>query len=281
MKRDSRLSNVLHALLHMAEMEGPATSEAMAQAMQTNPVVVRRLMAGLRYAGFVTSAKGHGGGWVLSCPLTDITLRVEPGERLAIVGASGSGKSTLALLLARFYDPASGQIRIDGQDLRDCSVGSIRRAVGLVFEEGQCRAWAHQRHAEREDQDRTDVDGKEFEAAHGSETDAAEIGPGGAVDRQRQRIDQRAGPAALERRQPVAIAGDDEQQADIPVQIDARIERLQAALSHGLIDDVFWISPSGSALQLRSDFTLADRTLEAPAATQADLLAIDAGHGGG
>jgi DNA-binding IscR family transcriptional regulator len=75
MKRDSRLSNVLHALLHMAEMEGPATSESLAQAMQTNPVVVRRLMAGLRYAGFVTSAKGHGGGWLLSCPLADITLR--------------------------------------------------------------------------------------------------------------------------------------------------------------------------------------------------------------
>ena len=75
MKRDSRLSNVLHALLHMAEMDGPATSESLAQAMQTNPVVVRRLMAGLRYAGFVASAKGHGGGWVLSCPLADITLR--------------------------------------------------------------------------------------------------------------------------------------------------------------------------------------------------------------
>ncbi|HQV19228.1 MAG TPA: ABC transporter ATP-binding protein, partial [Gordonia sp. (in: high G+C Gram-positive bacteria)] len=68
--------------------------------------------------------------------LTDITLRVQPGERLAIVGASGSGKSTLALLLARFYDPSAGQIRIDGQDLRDCSVASVRRAVGLVFEEG-------------------------------------------------------------------------------------------------------------------------------------------------
>lgn len=75
MKRDSRLSNVLHALLHMAEMDGPATSESLAQAMQTNPVVVRRLMAGLRFAGFVSSAKGHGGGWVLSCPLADITLR--------------------------------------------------------------------------------------------------------------------------------------------------------------------------------------------------------------
>lgn len=74
MKRNSSLSNVLHALLHMAEMDGPATSEALAAAMQTNPVVVRRLMAGLRYAGFVTSAKGHGGGWVLSCPLSQVTL---------------------------------------------------------------------------------------------------------------------------------------------------------------------------------------------------------------
>ena len=75
MKRDSRLSGVLHCLLHMAELDQPATSEWLAQAMQTNPVVVRRLMAGLRDAGFVASAKGHGGGWVLSCPLEHITLR--------------------------------------------------------------------------------------------------------------------------------------------------------------------------------------------------------------
>ncbi|RCW67518.1 Rrf2 family transcriptional regulator [Pseudorhodoferax soli] len=75
MNKDSRLSGVLHALLHMAEMPGPATSETLARAMSTNPVVVRRLMAGLREAGFVASAKGHGGGWVLSCPLERITLR--------------------------------------------------------------------------------------------------------------------------------------------------------------------------------------------------------------
>jgi len=74
MKTNSSLSNVLHALLHMAERDGPTTSEALAAAMQTNPVVARRLMAGLRYAGFVTSAKGHGGGWVLSCPLSQVTL---------------------------------------------------------------------------------------------------------------------------------------------------------------------------------------------------------------
>ena len=74
MKRDSKLSAILHVLLHMAEMDEPATSESLAQAMHTNPVVVRRLMAGLRQAGFVSSAKGHGGGWLLSCPLTKVTL---------------------------------------------------------------------------------------------------------------------------------------------------------------------------------------------------------------
>jgi DNA-binding IscR family transcriptional regulator len=59
----------------MAELDRPATSEWLAQAMQTNPVVIRRLMAGLRDAGFVASEKGHGGGWVLACPLDRITLR--------------------------------------------------------------------------------------------------------------------------------------------------------------------------------------------------------------
>lgn len=74
MKRNSQFSDVLHVLLHMAENDGPSTSEGLARAMQTNPVVLRRLMAGLREAGFVSSAKGHGGGWVLSCPLESITL---------------------------------------------------------------------------------------------------------------------------------------------------------------------------------------------------------------
>ena len=61
-------------LLHMAEMNGPVTSESLAVAMHTNPVVVRRVMAGLRQAGFVSSARGHGGGWVLSCALDAVTL---------------------------------------------------------------------------------------------------------------------------------------------------------------------------------------------------------------
>lgn len=75
MKRDGRLSGVLHVLLHMAEQDGPVTSEVLAKAMGTHPVVVRRVMAGLRKEGFVRSEKGHGGGWTIARPLDRISLR--------------------------------------------------------------------------------------------------------------------------------------------------------------------------------------------------------------
>lgn len=75
MRRDSRLSGVLHVLLHMAQKDGPVTSEVLAKAMDTNPVVLRRVMAGLRDQGYVQSEKGHGGGWTLACDLTKVTLR--------------------------------------------------------------------------------------------------------------------------------------------------------------------------------------------------------------
>lgn len=75
MRRDSRLSGVLHVLLHMAEHPGPCTSEMLARAMDTNPVVIRRLMAGLRDRGYVQSEKGHGGGWTMACDLGAVTLR--------------------------------------------------------------------------------------------------------------------------------------------------------------------------------------------------------------
>jgi DNA-binding IscR family transcriptional regulator len=73
-KRDSRLSGVLHVLLHMAEHDGPVTSEVLARAMDTNPVVIRRILAGLRDHGYVASEKGHGGGWTLACDLEKVTL---------------------------------------------------------------------------------------------------------------------------------------------------------------------------------------------------------------
>ena len=74
MTYDSKLSGVLHVLLHMLAMTAPATSEQLAQIMGSHPVVVRRIMAGLREQGFVTSAKGHGGGWRIACDPAAVTL---------------------------------------------------------------------------------------------------------------------------------------------------------------------------------------------------------------
>ncbi len=64
--------------------------------------------------------------------LVDLSLRIPPGTTLAVVGRSGSGKSTLARLLLRYYDPANGRILVDGQDIRQVSATSLRRAIGVV-----------------------------------------------------------------------------------------------------------------------------------------------------
>jgi ATP-binding cassette subfamily B protein len=65
----------------------------------------------------------------------DIDLRIHPGESVAFVGQTGAGKSTLAKLITRFYDPTEGRILIDGHDLRDVTVDSLRRQLGVVPQE--------------------------------------------------------------------------------------------------------------------------------------------------
>jgi Rrf2 family protein len=74
MRQDSRLSRMLHVLIHMGHHDGALTSEMIAKMLDTNPVVIRRTMAGLREKGYVTSEKGHGGGWTLARPLDELTL---------------------------------------------------------------------------------------------------------------------------------------------------------------------------------------------------------------
>jgi ATP-binding cassette subfamily B protein len=79
-------------------------------------------------------------GYTRSEPvLTGVSLRVEPGETLALIGTSGSGKSTVSLLLPRFYDPQSGSLRVGppgaALDIRSLRMSSLRQTVGVVFEE--------------------------------------------------------------------------------------------------------------------------------------------------
>ncbi len=64
--------------------------------------------------------------------LHDVSFRVAPGNTVAIVGSSGAGKSTVSRILFRFYDVASGSVRIDGQDIRDVTQSSLRAAIGVV-----------------------------------------------------------------------------------------------------------------------------------------------------
>ena len=72
-----------------------------------------------------------GAEWVLR----DISFVVEPGERMAIVGATGAGKSTIVNLLLRFYDPQRGQILLDGIDIRELSLETLRSSMGLVLQD--------------------------------------------------------------------------------------------------------------------------------------------------
>src|SRR5512143_2233377 len=67
--------------------------------------------------------------------LKDVTFEARPGERIALLGATGSGKSTIINLLPRFYDPSQGRITIDGHDLRDLKLDSLRRQIGIVLQE--------------------------------------------------------------------------------------------------------------------------------------------------
>src|ERR671934_1371461 len=137
MRRDSRLSGVLHVLLHMAEQSGPVTSDVLARAMDTNPVVIRRIMSGLRDQGYVRSEKGHGGGWTLARDLATVSLRdvyealgrpslLAIGNRTAsprclveqaVNAALGDAyRDAAALLLARFGDVTLEVLRADFHD---------------------------------------------------------------------------------------------------------------------------------------------------------------------
>ena len=71
-------------------------------------------------------------GWALR----DVSLHIAAGETIALVGETGAGKSTLAKLVARFYDPQRGVVRVDGHDLREVTQASLRRQLGIVPQEG-------------------------------------------------------------------------------------------------------------------------------------------------
>ncbi|HEX9969987.1 MAG TPA: ABC transporter ATP-binding protein, partial [Acidimicrobiales bacterium] len=127
----------MFAVLLAFAQQARAGAERIFELLDSNPVVTERPDAGevARLRGEVTFEDVRF-GYLRSEPvLQGFSLRVAPGETVALVGASGSGKSTVSLLLPRFYDVQDGGVRIDGVDVRDVTFESLRRQIGVVFEE--------------------------------------------------------------------------------------------------------------------------------------------------
>jgi DNA-binding IscR family transcriptional regulator len=118
MKRDSRLSAVLHALLHMAERQEPMTSETLGLCLGTNPVVVRRTMGMLRDAGLVGAARGHSGGWRITADLSKVSLR-QLHEALGepALFAIGNRHENPACLVEQVVNAALDEVFVDAEAL--------------------------------------------------------------------------------------------------------------------------------------------------------------------
>jgi ATP-binding cassette subfamily B protein len=93
-------------------------------------VALDRIVGEIRFDGVTLSYPGSSGP-----ALRDVSFVIRAGESVAVVGATGSGKSTIAALIPRFIDPDAGAVRVDGLDLRTATLSSLRRQIGVVFDE--------------------------------------------------------------------------------------------------------------------------------------------------
>ncbi len=129
----------------MAEQDGPVTSDILARAMATNPVVIRRIMAGLRDQGYVRSEKGHGGGWTLACDLSKVTLR----DIYAALGspslfAVGNRTEAPGCLVEQAVNAALDQAFEDAEALLLARLGQVTLAMlSAGFHEGLVARGGH------------------------------------------------------------------------------------------------------------------------------------------
>jgi ABC-type multidrug transport system fused ATPase/permease subunit len=170
--------------------------------------------------------------------LRDVDLHVPPGQTLALVGATGAGKSTFAKLVARFYDPQQGIVRVDGHDLRGVQQRALRRQLGIVPQEGFLFSGSVRENVAF---GRPEASGEEIEAA------IAAVGATDFVTRLPQGLDTEVGERGIQlsagQRQLLAFARAllaeprililDEATSNVDVRTEKTIERGLERLLHG------------------------------------------------
>ncbi|HEY3434769.1 MAG TPA: ABC transporter ATP-binding protein, partial [Solirubrobacterales bacterium] len=130
--------------LYTTYQQGMAALDKIFDLLETEPEMVDApdaidpgpLGGEIELAGVWFSYAEEGESGVDTWALRDVDLHVPPGQTLALVGATGAGKSTFAKLVARFYDPQKGVVRVDGHDLRTLQQQALRRQLGIVPQEG-------------------------------------------------------------------------------------------------------------------------------------------------
>ncbi|TWB11879.1 BadM/Rrf2 family transcriptional regulator [Nitrospirillum amazonense] len=136
MSKDSRLARMAHVLVHMAFNDGAATSDTIARMLNTNPVVVRRTMAGLRDRGYVASEKGPRGGWRLTRPLENLTLLdVHQALETASVFTIGPSDGHVACAVERMANRAITGALNRASAALEAALGQVR--LSDILAEGQ------------------------------------------------------------------------------------------------------------------------------------------------
>ena len=118
----SRAAAAGERILEMLDAESPAAAQRDARKMTNVRGHVKFEGVSIRYDSRAEA-------------LTDVSFEVEPGQMVALLGPPGSGKSTVAHLIPRFYDVSSGRVTVDGADVRDADLSSLRRNVGIVLQD--------------------------------------------------------------------------------------------------------------------------------------------------
>ena len=162
--------------------------------------------------------------------LCEVSLRVPPGQTVALVGETGAGKSTLAKLVARFYDPDHGRVLVDGHDLRNVSEHSLRSQLGIVPQEGFLFSGTIRENIAFGRPDATDEHVRAAAAAVGADEFISRLADGYDSE-----VGERGGQLSAGQRQLVAFARAaaadprililDEATSNVDVRTEAQIER--------------------------------------------------------